>query len=1093
MMVWHEANPDGDAGGELPDEIIIIKCLQLMSEGHFKANQDVMRVQGAGAGVASAVAGTAAGAADDGTKASDAASSSMHTLTKKQREAGLSVPNAVEVNLLDEMVDYLNVVRKIPSRAASHAATRVTGLVLEVLQGPCEANQLHFSRKTDLLEVLNRMMRSRTRNDQKEVEEKELKFTVVKIFQALLEGRKSTDELYKKIVGIVHLDVLISHVEIPALKILAEAAELGQDFGLPDDDGDAGDGDDTGGPRSSKGPVYADAAHEGAEGFGGEGARPGSAAGSEVDAEAEADELEEMKAQLQTQILVLLRMFSDYDPALKEDKAMRQIEDLLESEVKSVEIVWNGRLQRRFFHVPQPLCSLIGETTKENLVTSVNRSNQDNQLIDFTKQIHDVYLEVKWQETLGKWHLATIFSRENQNRAIWLSFILAFSLNGVYLAFYEYRTADDCDGLGVGLFNNIYVSKHRTWNKDPLADAYMEVPCMTPVAADVVGVLNYVQIAVSIFTLVLYLVVMSKPKFDKAMASSGAEGGWTFELTGVHWAADTWVVGSWRAVQASWVCVTDGFPPALYYLGYTAVCFVVQSYYPPLCAFLLLDIVVKSPTTSNVLMAVWQPRKQLAMTLQLLVYCVYIFSTVYFFSFRNEMKDDDTVKDDCETLFRCFVVNYNYGMRLSGGSGDIMVHEPDGARVAVDYTYFFVVIVVLLNVVFGVIIDTFASLREELVQRGILIRKFCFVCGIPAEIFDRAKATASSRAGGGSGGGSGSDGGEGGGKEKSGWSFHYHTDHNMWNYAYFMINLKEQDKDDDDGLELFVRHAMEEEDVEWFPKNVAMSLNAEGAKTEAELVGAMLQSVERRIDEAERSLNFVHEKRSEKLQRTVDHLTKQQRDAHHRLQEATELLRSQAKQIQKLAEVERRRSNANQNSDKDAEAADRSDALNEGPEVQRPSSPLYQSSPVGSAPKPAWEEKITVEVLDAKDYPPAGGAMSALSARVLWNGQPCGVAETMWMSAKPTWFVANKFACTRALGDRDVLTVELVRKAAKTKKDAKVPKAEVLGRVELPWPLMRDALRDGTRRYFAIAPVAGVNLAGASGFTPGAELGLKVS
>jgi hypothetical protein len=27
-------------------------------------------------------------------------------------------------------------------------------------------------------------------------------------------------------------------------------------------------------------------------------------------------------------------------------------------------------------------------------------------------------------------------------------------------------------------------------------------------------------------------------------------------------------------------------------------------------------------------------------------------------------------------------------------------------------------------------------------------------------------------------------------------------DHNIWNYAYFMIALKEQDKDDDDGLEL---------------------------------------------------------------------------------------------------------------------------------------------------------------------------------------------------------------------------------------------------------------------------------------------------
>ena len=1100
LIAWHETNPDGEGGGELPSGIIIIKCLQLMSEGHFKANQNLMRTQDNGLSKVDASASTET-SANSGSDAGDSeVLAAAQVTTRKQRDAAkLIVSNHVDVNLLDEMVDYLNVVSKIPYRVASQAATRVAGLVLEVLQGPCDENQLYFSRKTDLLEVLNRMMRSRTRNDQKEAEEKELKFTVVKIFQALLEGRTSTDEVYKKIVGIVHLDVLISHVEIPALKILAEAAEMGQEFAVGGDtenspDGEEGVGDQR---RGSMSPFGVEMDNRIGGTFDGDHkAKPGGAPGSSAEDEAEAEELEEMRLQLQTQILVLLRMFSDYDPALKEDKAMRQIEELLDSEVKTVEIVWNGRLQRRFFHVPQPLCSLIGETTKENLVNSVNRTNQDNQLVDFTRQIHDVYLEVKWQETLGKWHLAAIFSRENQNRATWLSFMLAFLINAMYLGFYEYRTSEECEGEGVGLFNNIYTSKRRSWNKDPQADSYMEVPCMTPVAADVVGVLNYFQITVSIFTLVLYLVVMSKPKFSKAMATSELEGGWSFDLAGVDLAVDSWIVGTWRAMKASWVCVSDGYPPALYYFGYTVVCFVVQSYYPPMCAFLLLDIVVKSPTTSNVLKAVWQPRKQLLMTLQLLVYCVYIFSTVYFFSFRNEMVDDDTIKDDCENLYRCFIVNFNYGMRLSGGSGDIMVHEPDGGRVAVDYMYFFVVIVVLLNVVFGVIIDTFASLRENLMQKGILIRKFCFICGIPSETFDRAKASAASRSSGDESGAGADDDDK---KDQSGWSFHYHHDHNMWNYAYFMISLKEQDKDDDDGLELFVRHAMDDEDVEWFPKTVAMSLNKEGTKSEAELMGSMLHSVERRIDESERNLNVVYEKRSEKLQRTVEYLTKQQREAQRQLQEATELLRSQAKQIQKLNLAERRQNSFNSVNENSAEntgnsssehaknpplAQSKSDSeIVFGPQSSPP--PLASTPP----PKPAWEDKITVEVLDAKSCPPVGGAMGALTARVLWNGDSRGDAETMWMGAKPSWFTGNKFSCARALGDSDELTVELLRKPAKAKKGV-TPEAEVLGHVTLPWNKLKAAVLEGGKLYYAIENTASALTAGV---IPGAELGIKIS
>ena len=1169
LIEWHQSNPDGESEVDLPDglpkEIIAIKCLQLMCEGHFKANQEILRTQdggaheqwdesggsgsgdhdGAGGGV-----GGGAGAKKGGEEESHSGGGGASTLSSKGSKGGM-VPNEFPENLLDQMVDYLNVVSKIPFRVASRAANRVAELVLEVLQGPCEANQLHFCRKTDLLEILNRMMRSRTRNDQNELEEKTLKFTVVKIFQALLEGRSSADELYKKIVGIVHLDVLISHVELPVLKLLSEELGEGMDDLLPTTEIPGGkdkggkDGKDTkkgkgGGspkappldPKAAMRARLVEAQAQGAastgfsidlrpvtpgaakrydanlaaqdeDGFGdGEGGGVERGDDDGVDEDEAAAELAEVKEMLQTAILVLLRMFSDFDPSLAEDKMMLRLEDLMESEVKSVEIVWNGKLQRRFFHVPQPLCSLIGETTKQNLVTSVDRTNEDNKLIDFMKRINDIYLELKWQEYLADLGIQRIFSRENQNRATWLSFCFAITLNAIFMFGYEYKPLSECEGLGLDTMRSIYLADSRSWNnlEGPEAAAYHELPCLTPSLAHLVTWLNWAQIIVAIGTFFLYVVVMSKPKYDKAMSENELNV-IDIPLIGKVQPDFGWGLAS-RRFSSAFVSLTEGFPPALYYLGYTVVCVLIQEYYPPLCAFLLLDIVVKSPTTSNVLMAVYKPRKQLLMTVMLLVFCIYIFSTMYFFSFRLQFKDDDSLTDDCQNLFDCFLTNLNYGMRLSGGSGDNMVHDANNGRVAVDFLYFWVVIVVLLNVVFGVIIDTFAELREGLVQRDFMTKKFCFICGISSETFDRAGQNA---------------GGQDGGRKKAGkpnekgamgWKDHYHKDHNMWCYAYFMISLKEQDKDDDDGLELYVRKCMETEDVEWFPKSKAMCLKLDGKKSEAERVEAMMAKVELQIVDSERNLSAYQEKRNEKLMRTVEHLQRQQKETSSKLDSMTELIAAQAKLLRRLAYAPTGGSLGGGDGVVDgADGRPGSSAGGGGPEsaalTRAASAHMLMDASEGQ--KPAWEERIVVEVLDAMELPPVGGGLSmgAITARVIWNADTRGETETMWMSPKPTWFVNNKFSCRRVT-PQDTLTVELVRRdpKAKAKKSAAVAAdggggegggdaggtGDVLGTVQLAWPELKNAVFNGDKAYFSVTASAEYRAA-----APNAKLGLKIS
>ena len=53
-----------------------------------------------------------------------------------------------------------------------------------------------------------------------------------------------------------------------------------------------------------------------------------------------------------------------------------------------------------------------------------------------------------------------------------------------------------------------------------------------------------------------------------------------------------------------------------------------------------------------------------------------------------------------------------------------------GLRMAFDFSFFVIVVVILLNIIFGIIIDTFAELRAEKQKVEEEIRTRCFICGM---------------------------------------------------------------------------------------------------------------------------------------------------------------------------------------------------------------------------------------------------------------------------------------------------------------------------------------------------------------------------
>ena len=72
-----------------------------------------------------------------------------------------------------------------------------------------------------------------------------------------------------------------------------------------------------------------------------------------------------------------------------------------------------------------------------------------------------------------------------------------------------------------------------------------------------------------------------------------------------------------------------------------------------------------------------------------------------------------------------------------GGLGGFMTYPDDKKddnayfliRFFFDNIYFIILMIIMINIVAGIIIDTFGSLREELENYNFDLSNYCFICG----------------------------------------------------------------------------------------------------------------------------------------------------------------------------------------------------------------------------------------------------------------------------------------------------------------------------------------------------------------------------
>merc|ERR1711988_701396 len=165
----------------------------------------------------------------------------------------------------------------------------------------------------------------------------------------------------------------------------------------------------------------------------------------------------------------------------------------------------------------------------------------------------------------------------------------------------------------------------------------------------------------------------------------------------------------------------------------------------------------------------------------------------------------------------CTVTTIYNGLRMDIGSAIAPVTTADDmrwyARVGYDLSYFIVISTILMNVIFGIIIDTFGSLRDSTQEREEDAKNTCFISCLDRTEVDKVANSKDIADG-----------------------FNYlegnNGKQNRWNYLNFVFYLKRKDTTEYTGPETKIHELLLDADTSWLPLN-RCKLFEDGVEEEA--------------------------------------------------------------------------------------------------------------------------------------------------------------------------------------------------------------------------------------------------------------------
>lgn len=196
----------------------------------------------------------------------------------------------------------------------------------------------------------------------------------------------------------------------------------------------------------------------------------------------------------------------------------------------------------------------------------------------------------------------------------------------------------------------------------------------------------------------------------------------------------------------------------------------------------LFDIFSRLSLLRNVFQAISYNAKQLCVTAMLGVLFVFAFSFIAFDTYVDDIYSDENHDESCSSIIQCMIT-----LTTSGVVGESM-SQWDPVKFMLDMVYFVFFGLLFTNIVSGIMIDTFAELRDQRQKIEDDKKNKCFICGIDRQTLE---------------------------KEMESFEHHIDSRHYLWNYLFYIYCLIKKDSTEYSGLEYAIMDMINKEDISW--------------------------------------------------------------------------------------------------------------------------------------------------------------------------------------------------------------------------------------------------------------------------------------
>lgn len=246
----------------------------------------------------------------------------------------------------------------------------------------------------------------------------------------------------------------------------------------------------------------------------------------------------------------------------------------------------------------------------------------------------------------------------------------------------------------------------------------------------------------------------------------------------------------------------------LYYASFLVCSILGNLYSVAFFSFHMLDVAVRIKLLGYVLKSVYMNILQVLTTLLLGIFILWIYTVLGIYCFGFAVYEFPNMPStDFEfptTVTTTFWKHLDFG--LNGSPLFNEYGDDAAAKYIFDISYQIFIVVIMVAIITGIIIDTFADLRSERNDIEDDINNRCFICSQGREVFERNRI-----------------------------KFREHTDvhHATWNYLFYSMYLSGKKSTELTGIERWMKKQISSQSTAYFPINRALCLPVEADDEEA--------------------------------------------------------------------------------------------------------------------------------------------------------------------------------------------------------------------------------------------------------------------